>query len=55
MQLREVEDFGFWMFNLKTKFGEKIESYIVTTEKMSIRGFEWLDLGNKQAIVNEEK
>jgi len=43
------------MFNLKTKFGEEVESYIVTTEKTSIRGFEQLALGNKQAIINEEK
>jgi len=55
LQLGEVKDFGFWMFNLKTKFGEEIESYIITTEKISIRGFKWLALGNKQAIINEEK
>jgi len=50
-----VEDFGFQMFNLKTEFGEEIESYIVTTEKTSIREFKQLALGNKQAIINEGK
>ena len=51
----KVEHFSFWVFNLKTEFGEEIKSNIVTTKKMSIRSFKRLALGNKQAIINEKK
>jgi len=43
------------MFDMKTKFCEKIKSYIVNIRKMSIRRFKRLALGNKQAIINKCK
>ena len=51
----EVEHSGFWVFDLKPEFGEKIKGNIVTTKKISIRSFKRLALSNEQAIVNKGK
>ena len=32
----EVEYFSFWVFDLKSKFGEKVKSNIVTTNKWAL-------------------
>jgi len=55
MHSGEVKHFGFWVFDLKPEFGEKVKSNVVTTKKMSVRSFKRLGLSNKQAIINKEK
>jgi len=43
------------VFDLKSKFGEKVKGNVVTTKKISVRSFKRLALSNEQAIVNKEK
>jgi len=47
MHPREVEHLGFWVFDIKPKFGKKIKGNIIATEEMSIRSDKGFALSNE--------